>query len=338
VPVEDPAFEPPLPGVAYPGTNGAAHPPTRADLAHEPTRVMPNPTGTASPPTGDTASWPAGDPASRPTGGPGSSPPAGRPNRGKVLLASIGMITLIMVVAGAGWALTRNSTPTAATDVLAPSSTLVPATESSSTGTGRGEPAFSTDELRLEVEGPRQAITDEAVTFTAVFEAAGQIDAEIDWTFGDELRSGPVVTYAWSMPGTKRVRATMIATTETGQVTSSQEFTVQVDQSTSLDPSTPADPSGPTVADAVADGGPTNGILADFRWEPAAPAAGQSIQLIEEANISPAGTTWRWLKSTISTGGNLSISLNQPTEVTLEVCRDQARSECDSVTKLITVG
>ena len=125
----------------------------------------------------------------------------------------------------------------------------------------------------------------------------------------------------------------MTASTSGGQATSSQQFTVEVTEAESAESGADAE----MVGDAVKDGEATNGILADFTWNPATPSAGQSIELVDNSNIEPASKTWRWQKSTISAGGNLTISVNQPTEVTLEVCRDQAKTDCDSITKLIEV-
>lgn len=319
MPAEDPAFEPPLRGVAYPGAGSSAPGTPPTDPAHAATTVMQTP---GSPPS--------------------NAAPSGNKNGLLAMVLAVGAVALIGVIAVGGWFFTRGdgSGETATGLVPADSTAAVGAdtdVDVATTDTDESPLLVDPSDLRLEVDGPRVAMVGEPVTFTARFDAENGVDAQFDWAFDSEARSGQIVTYAWDAPGMKRVSATMTASTGgSGLATSSQQFDVVVTEEPETDVTAITDDSA--VADAVAGGEATNGILADFSWEPAVPAPGQSIELIDTSNIETQTKTWRWLKSTISASGTLKVSLRQPTEVTLEVCRDQARTDCDSVTKLVPVS
>ncbi len=95
-----------------------------------------------------------------------------------------------------------------------------------------------------------------------------------------------------------------------------------------------------TVTTTAASSADPNSLVADFRWTPDPPAAGQSITITDASTGNPNRWTWRWNGNTVSSSQpkGFTTSLREDTAITLTVCRGNGSDNCASVTKTITVN
>lgn len=115
---------------------------------------------------------------------------------------------------------------------------------------------------------------------------------------------------------------------------------------TAVPPATAVAPaSGPaTTAAATTTPVPSSAdpgtLVADFTWSPQAPAAGESIRLLDRSSGPVGWWQWRWNGNTVVTSranGGLSTNFDRATAVTLTVCRDANRVDCATATKVVDV-
>ncbi|MDH4144154.1 MAG: hypothetical protein OEY23_03185 [Acidimicrobiia bacterium] len=365
-PVE--AAAPPLPGSAgVPVHDGYGTVPNAAGGPGGPGAAPPS-FGAAGP-----AAFPASPPLAPPSPGdataavagkPGWSPPDGplagsvrgpAPGRSKLLPILIGVLAVAVLGVGVAVIALRggDDAPTAA-----PTATAVDDDdEAASAPQPADPPAPSTTEARaaagdgptsgrvsgVQIDGPREVEVGVAVTYRAVVD--GDADT-IEWTIDGRRAEGESVTHTFTKAGDGSVAVSVQAERANGVSMATHSMSIRIVEAASAAPTTTAttagstDPAAPSTPPSISFQPGTDGLAADFLWAPERPAPGDSIRFIDNSSGAPRSWEWRWNGNVVvsSNNPNLNVSLSRPTTVSLTVCRDNARRDCSSVTKLVEVG